>query len=1175
MLRRAFALFGLLVTLGLVVAALPAYAVRGDEDVLTTTTGPVSALTVLSAGSTKAVLTTVDEGPAIYIVQLADAPVASYHGGVAGLRGTSSAATGRAKIDPNSAASVAYTRYLDTRAAQTLSEVERIVGERVQPAQRYRYALNGFAATLTPAQAVAVAALPNVLRVQRDGLGNLDTDVGPRFIGAAQEDLKPTLFQAALAPSQEVAPPTGTTAATKGSATVSYDAATKTISYRVSYAGLTGPATMAHIHIAPSGSNGGVVINIFDTAVGTPAAGGVFVGSKVIADVGGGVNKTAAEIEAALFSSGLYFNIHTTTNPGGEIRGQISPARGEGIIIGVLDSGINITNPSFAEVGGDGYTHSNPLPKRLGVCDPANPRYIADFPCNNKVIGAYSYSVDGTIPDPQGGPSPYDDDGHGSHTASTAGGNVVTSSSVNGVSTGALSGVAPHANLIIYDVCGVKVGTTTTSDCPISAIIAAVDQATADGVDVFNRSISAGGGDSWADSDALAALGAFGAGVLPVGSAGNSGPDPETIEGAVHNAPWTVSVAASTHDRSFINSVGAFAGGSAGTRPAAALVGKGISGALGLTDILYAGAPAIDNALCGPFDDAQKALVTGKIVVCDRGGNGRVEKAENVADAGGAGYVLANNAASGDSLSGDAFPLPGVHISFDDGVALKAWLSGCADCKASISGTTRDIKPSYGDVMASFSSRGPNALATGLLKPDLAAPGVDILAAGVNADLAAADYEFLSGTSMASPHVAGAVALLRQLHPDWTPAEVKSALMTTAVTALRKEDGTTPADPFDYGAGRVNVARAAFAGLVLDVTGAEMENADPFLGGNPAALNLPSMADDTCITTCSFTRTLRSTLDVPVTWGAAGNGNAAVAVTVQPTSFTIAPGATQLITITADVSGGTIGEYAFGSVTLTAQDNLAPAANLPLAVQPVASDLPERITINARSLTGSYVLPVRAIAVTDLVTTTYGLVRTTPEALTLAADPTPDQLFDGAGVVTRTVTLPVGTTRYHVRTENSSAPDLDLFVYADGLVDPPDGELQDDELICVSATSSNEEWCDITLTNGAALTAPLTLQVVLQNYEGSNAATDSFDLYSGVVGTTAAGNLTVGGPETSPSGASFNLTFTYNVTGAKKEDIYIGLLRVASAPATPVNLGYTLVDVVFDPYNQYLPLIRR
>ena len=232
-----------------------------------------------------------------------------------------------------------------------------------------------------------------------------------------------------------------------------------------------------------------------------------------------------------------------------------------------------------------------------------------------------------------------------------------------------------------------------------------------------------------------------------------------------------------------------------------------------------------------------QAAFTGRIVICDRGGaSGRVEKSTNVAGQGAIGFVLVNDATHADSLLGDEYDLPGVFIPFDDGEALKAWLATGSGHIATIAGTTFTIDDARGDIMASFSSRGPNR-AVDVVVPSVSAPGVDILAAYSADSYTADEHGFISGTSMASPHAAGAGALMTQARPGWTPAQMQSALMTTARSTILNHDGT-PATPYAQGSGGINVGAAIMAGLLFDETPANYEAVNPAEGGDPKTLNL-------------------------------------------------------------------------------------------------------------------------------------------------------------------------------------------------------------------------------------------------------------------------------------------------------------------------------------------------
>jgi hypothetical protein len=616
---------------------------------------------------------------------------------------------------------------------------------------------------------------------------------------------------------------------------------------------------------------------------------------------------------------------------GSDVPGGVG-TKGEGVIVGILDTGLNMDHPSFAEVGpSDGYVHINPLGagNYLGLCfdDPGT------WVCNDKLIGYYIYT----------GENHEDQDGHGSHTSSTTAGNVLDAGFVDLTPynySPAISGVAPHANIIGYDVCN------DTGGCPGSASIAATNQAVLDGVDVINFSIGGGTSNPWTDTGSLAFLYAAEAGIVPVTSAGNNGPGPHTI-GSPADAPWMVSVGANTHNRAGLNALINMTGGDT---PPGDMQGKGFSEGYGPAPIVYAG--DYGDALC-LNEFAPGTFPNGEIVVCDRGTNARVAKGWNVMQGGAGGYVLAN-ADEGQTLNGDVHHLPAVHITYSDGVALKAWLASGSGHTATIAGTTLSTDPANGDIMAGFSSRGPLVnTAEDVIKPDLSAPGVDILAAyrslPPDADNPTSEYGIVSGTSMSSPHTAGAAALLRALYPDWSPAQIKSALMTTGWTAtVLKEDGVTPADLFDIGGGRVDLSMAAKVGLVLDVTTEEFEDANPALGGEPRALNLPSMGDADCAGICSWTRVVSSTLDTTESWTVSTSGAPGMNLTVTPDSFDLEPAATQTITVTADVIGLPVGDWVFGQVLLTPDSPSVAEAHLPVAVVPSAE--PPVISVDPSSL---------------------------------------------------------------------------------------------------------------------------------------------------------------------------------------------------------------------------------
>ena len=381
--------------------------------------------------------------------------------------------------------------------------------------------------------------------------------------------------------------------------------------------------------------------------------------------------------------------------------------------------------------------------------------------------------------------------------------------------------------------------------------MASIDQAVRDGVDVINFSIGGSSRDPWTDLNAIAFLNAQRAGVFLAVAAGNDGPGQATI-GSPADSPWVTAVGASTHDRKFFNSLVGMSGGSA---PPADMRGQSVTAGYGPATIVYAGDYGFPLCGDGPANEATgeaainpfpAGTFNGEIVVCDRGTYGRVEKGQNVQEGGAGGYVLLNDEPSGDSLTADAYTLPGVHLTYAQGLVLKPWLASGTGHTASITGTVTDVQAANGDVMASFSSRGQNPSVPGVIKPDVSAPGVDILAAfntPLGGDGSPAEYNVISGTSMASPHTAGAGVLIRALHPDWTPDQVRSALMTTSVNGgIVKEDAATAADPFDRGAGRLALADAARAGLVFNESADAYQAASPAAGGDPTTLTFPASA---------------------------------------------------------------------------------------------------------------------------------------------------------------------------------------------------------------------------------------------------------------------------------------------------------------------------------------------
>lgn len=614
--------------------------------------------------------------------------------------------------------------------------------------------------------------------------------------------------------------------------------------------------------------------------------------------------------------------------------------QGEGIVVGIIDSGINFGSPSFSAIDPvDGYTHVNPFGAGtfLGTCLAGG---VDAGRCNDKLIGGYDFVCN--APGNQCGvanvreePGFGDTNGHGTHTASTAAGNRrdVTFS-------GAplrISGVAPRASIIAYDVCYTNT-TTGQGLCPNVSTVAAINQSVIDGVDVINYSIG-GGVEPWLEATSQAFLNATNAGVYVAASAGNSGPAANSMG---HHEPWVASTAASLHSRGAFGTLLQVTGpspvptdlqpvvvneGSGGTPLAATIPGS--------TPLRASPGLATTNDGCSPTPYTAGQF-TGAIVVIRRGTCPFADKVNNATAAGAIAVVIANNAAGGiiPSVPGTTIPVFGATQAA--GTAIGAFVAANPTTATAQVTFPAVGLPAIADSIASFSSRGP-AGRFDLIKPDVTAPGQDILAAVSGTTLTGSEQALAlySGTSMSSPHNAGAGALVRQARPTWTPLEIKSALMMTATTAVTLEDGVTPANPFVRGSGRLRIDRAIKAGLVLNETTANFQAANPDAAGSPQSLNLASMANDNCYPTCQFTRTFRNGQTAGSLWHVEVVG---VPGTVSTPLIWVPAGASRSVTVIIDgTSLPSNGSFNFGTLSLTkllsgVQIDTAAALSLPIGV---------------------------------------------------------------------------------------------------------------------------------------------------------------------------------------------------------------------------------------------------
>ncbi|XP_022757163.1 subtilisin-like protease SBT1.1 [Durio zibethinus] len=518
--------------------------------------------------------------------------------------------------------------------------------------------------------------------------------------------------------------------------------------------------------------------------------------------------------------------LHTTRTPqflGLELGKGLwsAPNLESDVIIGVVDSGIWPEHVSFQDEG------MSPVPSRWkGACEEGT--NFSQSNCNKKLIGARAFfqgyeAAGGRINETKDYRSARDAEGHGTHTASTAAGNLVANASIFGLAKGSAGGVRYTSRIAVYKVCW-SVG------CVSSDILAAIDQAILDGVDVL--SLSLGGSTKPYHSDEIA-IGAFQAikkGIFVSCSGGNSGPSRSTVS---NTAPWIMTVAASYLDRSFPTTVKL---GDGQTFEGQSLyVGK----ATKQLPLVYGKTAGDITAVFCIDGSLKRKLVKGKIVVCQRGINSRAEKGEQVKLAGGAGMLLVNTENEGEELFADAHILPATTLGSLAGKAIKTYLNSTKIPTASVTfqGTVYD-KPA--PVMAAFSSRGPNKVGPDLIKPDVTAPGMNILAAWppltsptqLKSDKRSVLFNVVSGTSMSCPHVSGIAALLKSVHKDWSPAAIKSALMTTAYVLDNKHrqivdvafSDSTIATPLAFGSGHVEPEKASDPGLIYDITPEDYQN---------------------------------------------------------------------------------------------------------------------------------------------------------------------------------------------------------------------------------------------------------------------------------------------------------------------------------------------------------------
>jgi subtilisin family serine protease len=877
---------------------------------------------------------------------------------------------------------------------------------------------------------------------------------------------------------------------------------------------------------------------------------------------------------------------------------------GEDIVIGVIDSGIAPEHPALS----DKRTADRPrlcrtswaessllgmwlcrrykkMPDVLnfeppedwnGSCETGD--RFTESNCNNKLIGA-RYFVDGAMAT---GPiddgeifSPRDADGHGTHTATTAAGNKVKAS-IFGTFLGNVEGMAPRARIAVYKACWVRPGETKAS-CNTSDLAFAIDAAVADGVDIINYSVGSSLTTVTAPDD-VALMAATKAGVLTVVAAGNEGPNYSTI-GSPAGGPWVITAGASS--RNGQHSLEALQ-----IDAPATIAGKYAVKEASFTprlkdeDPIDAKLVLVDddddrlaNGDAGTTFDACEPIVndseiSGNVAFIQRGGCTFEAKIINAQDAGAKAVVVFNIAGEPTVMTGASgqADIPALMIGQADGNLILAEMTADVDVEVILDKGFFLSVTDTGNVMGAFSARGPSPVPD-ILKPDVTAPGINILA-GFTPDAANSvpdeKYAFLTGTSMSAPHVAGVAALLRQAHPDWSPAAIKSALMTTARQNVHQQDGRTAANPFDFGSGHIVPNVANDPGLVYDISDDEYDafacgiespaidrqRCDELAGAGisfaTTALNQPNIVASRMTNAVTITRRVTNVSDESESYLAEVVAPSGMSVQVSPVSLNVAPGMSASFDVTITYGSGPLDLWRFGSLTWKSARHSVRSV---IAARPVSLTAP--VEVKSAGGTGSITFPVAFGYDGTYSPGVHGLDRAFVTTGFVDNDSTKTFTFrETNGVTLHRFTVPASQLylRFALFDQLTDGnDDLDMYLYycPDNILCSKIGE---------SGEATSREQIDV-LVPGAG-----TYLVFIHGFETDQVAGgpgSNYQLLAWQIGVNDnVGNMTASGPAAVTAGSTHDITV--NWSGLGTDSVYMG----AISHNTPQGLvAITLISI--------------